>query len=260
MRKRTVTSLVVLAALLGTAGCQKGEKVPEYVCKKVLPEVIKIDGKIDEPVWKKAKKMWFKLVEKGEKPDESTWVKSLWSDKYLYLAYHINDKDIWASMTNRDDHLWEAEVVEAFICSSPDRHYCFEFEVNPLNALLDCFVISYRESNFTSLLSWNCRGIQHAVTVNGTIDNRNDADKFWEYEAAIPLAEICADKTPPEDGDVWRLNLYRFERDNDKVSFLEDETLEISGWSPTYSAGFTEESNCFHKPAMFGKLIFKTTD
>jgi hypothetical protein len=59
-------------------------------------------------------------------------------------------------------------------------------------------------------------------------------------EARIPFADL--NTRLPRDGDVWRVNFYRFNRDSGAV-------VEQLSWSPTIWPGF-------HQPNRFGYLRF----
>jgi hypothetical protein len=49
---------------------------------------------------------------------------------------------------------------------------------------------------------------------------------------------------PPINGDTWRINLYRIERNRENR-----DDAEFSSWNPTNSPSF-------HVPDKFGKIIF----
>ncbi len=65
-------------------------------------------------------------------------------------------------------------------------------------------------------LDWDCPGLQHAVQVDGTLNQRDDVDRGWSAEIAIPWKSLAllADgrSLPPTHGDVWRIDCSRFQR------------------------------------------------
>jgi hypothetical protein len=60
-----------------------------------------------------------------------------------------------------------------------------------------------------------------AVTVDGTLDKRDDVDKGWRAELAIPLQAVkgeddkMAVRIPPRTGDTWKLDIVRVEKPKD---------------------------------------------
>ena len=44
-----------------------------------------------------------------------TTFRALWADQALYVRFDSVDPDPWHTMTTRDAHLWEEEVIEIFL-------------------------------------------------------------------------------------------------------------------------------------------------
>jgi len=212
--------------------------ISRYTVKRTLGPIL-VDGVFDEPSWRAAAGTGPFLLNDGTGlPVTRTEAKMLWDDQNLYLAFECEDTDIFATMRVRDEHLWEEEVVEVFIDPDGDQANYIELEVNPLNTFLDLFVlkpvvpIPYESYNIAA--KW-------AVKVNGTVNEAEDKDKGWEVELSVPLKEaVTAPHLPPEEGDQWRLNLYRIERKPKE---------EYSAWSPTLASSY-------HTPARFGEITF----
>ena len=56
--------------------------------------------------------------------------------------------------------------------------------------------------------------LKTAVHINGTLNNPNDKDTGWTVEIAFPwnaLSKFAHQKTPPVEGDQWRVNFSRVE-------------------------------------------------
>lgn len=213
-----------------------------YTCHRTIDKIT-VDGNLDELSWQKAQPI--NLVEnvEGGKPKQVTIAKMLWDDQYLYMGFYCEDKDIWATISERDGNLWDEEVVEAFIDPDSDEISYVEIEVNPLNNVVDLFVLnrSNRETMKT-LFDWDSRLIS-AVKVDGVVNSRKGTDRSWTVEIAFPWSDFDdAPNLPPEDGDSWRLNLYRIDRPK-------EQEWELSALSPT------GEPN-FHIPRRFGKVVF----
>ena len=55
-------------------------------------------------------------------------------------------------------------------------------------------------------LDWDCPGLKHAVHIDGTLNKRDDTDRGWYAEIAIPWASLAllsaGRPLPPSHGDV----------------------------------------------------------
>jgi len=234
-----LTVFFIFSSQLSIGG--QGVNMATYHCRQA-DTPIAIDGKLEEPAWQKATPIEFKLTVDSGRPKFPTTARMLWDDKYLYVGYHCVDEDVWATMTKRDDKLWEEEVVEIFIDANGDSASYIEIEVNPLNALVDLFVLNREGRTAKFLFDWDSKGIRHAVYVDGDVNRRDVKDNFWSVEIALPWEDfVTPSHAPPELGDVWRVNLYR-------IDHFKGEQ-ELSAWSPTGVPNF-------HVPQRFGELVF----
>jgi len=216
--------------------------LPRYECRRAAGP-IEVDGALDDPGWAGVSPMSALQHATGARaPTQPTEVRACWDDRCLYLAYACRDTDIWASYKQRDEPLYEEEVVEFFLAPADLQHY-FEFEVSPLNTLFDAKVFSPEGHRGTMLVDaeWNASGIRTAVRVSGSVNMRNSPDIGWNVEVALPFADLGLDRAPAP-GTVWRANFYRIER---------GAATEFTAWSPTF-----KEPADFHVPACFGELVF----
>jgi len=209
----------------------------------------KIDGRLDDRIWSVVPPLDLAhtfLTHSG-RPEYRTTARVCWDAQNLYLAFECEDPDIWSDLRNRDDFLWEGEVVEFYIDPDGDGKFYKEFEVNPRNALIDLNIerLTGRGvplEDVKRFVKWNAAGIRTAVTVDGTPDNRTDQDRRWCVEVAVPLRNFAdSARVPPRIGDTWRIQLYRIDRSR------ELEKPEFSAWSPTTT---------FHYPERFGVMTF----
>jgi hypothetical protein len=222
-------------------------KTPVYECRRVPNGSIRVDGKLDDPGWQSIQTVGDFILADGYGPaarQTEAWM--CWDDAYLYISFACDDPDIWGTMFDRDDPIYEEEVVEAFIDPDSDLTCYYELQTSPHGTLFDAII-----HNPTGLrrdmkgdTSWTCEGWLVGVQVDGTLDNRGDLDKGWTVEWAIPFASLTgAPNTPPKDGDTWRINLYRIDR---------TPTPEFGCWSPTL-----EVPPNFHVPTRFGIIVFR---
>lgn len=221
--------------------------VSEYACLRAgTPPVI--DGDLSDPVWRQAPATEAFLrfgPDRGKGRTFRTTAKLAWDDQALYLAWECEDPDIWSTLRQRDGNLWEQEVVEAFIDPDGDGKEYAVFEINPLGTVVDLKIpraVQGAPQDLEGARRWNASGWRSAVRVEGTTGRRDDQDRRWTVETAIPLTSLPgARRLPPRVGDVWRLQLFRIDRSKPLPA------PQFSAWSAT---------DTFHNPARFGRLVF----
>lgn len=203
---------------------------------------LQIDGRLDEPAWSAAAEagsFCFPWWKQGHR--EPTAAKLLWDDQNLYVAFRCSDAHIWGENTERDSPVYQDDCVEVFTSPNPDQpQQYFNIEMNVKGAYLDF----YHPGGPATREEWNPAGIRIATTVQGTLNNDGDTDDHWILEAAIPLASFSAvaKHTPPQPGDMWRMNLNRLGGKTNP---------QHSQWS----AGDPQKLS-FHAPPYFGRVIF----
>jgi len=216
------------------------QRRPEYVCHRRTGTIV-VDGLLDEPAWLAAEAVQLREDGTGGPPRQRTTVRALWDDEYLYVAFHCEDTDIWGITIERDQPIYEQEVVEVFLDADRDGVGYVEIEVSPLNAVLDLFML-IRDGRTKGLWCWDSPGLRTAVVVEGDPMRKGTDDRSWTVELAIPFADmLTAPHIPPALGDVWHANFYRIDRAEDGDEF--------SAWSPTYRRNY-------HTPERFGRLVF----
>ena len=227
---------VLLLAVVSPAAMAQA-RLPVYEVVRTA-EPIRVDGKLDEKAWADAPLIGpFVNNRDGSPSPIRTEARILFDNDYIYFAFRSVDENIWATMTRRDAHLWEEEVVEVFVQADPHNPNYIELEVNPLGALLDAYLLDIRKPLHYE--SWNSEKLKWAVQVEGTVDGKA-GDKEWTCEIALPLEDVVtAPHLPPQPGDRWRVNLYRIERLPAAAKLA---------WSPTFKD--------FHVPDRFGEIIF----
>jgi hypothetical protein len=175
--------------------------------------------------WSAAGRVYLADNVSGRPPVWGTEVRVGRYQEELLLLFICQDPDPSATFTRRDDPLWEEDVVEVFIDPFGDLDCYFEFEINPLNTVLDVFIRRVR-GGLRKDFSWNCEGLR---TATGLLAYG------WVAGLAIPfkgLGECNLSR--------WRINFCRIERPK-------DQPRELSAWSPTFAG-------TFHLPERFGVL------
>jgi hypothetical protein len=232
----------VLAVKLPTVGPKEIEH-KKLIAKRVKNGSVKLDGKLDDAVWKDAPSTGdFVRSMDGMKPDQKTTAKVLYDDKNLYVAFEMDDKDVWSNLTKPDDKLWTQEAVEMFIDADGDGKTYVELQTNPKGAVFDSYLPAYRQNQN----DWQS-GMKVAIKVDGTVDVRSDVDKGWVAEVAIPLEaakgkEKEMKNVPPKLGTEWRVNFFRLDMPAGRPQ-------QGSAWAPPMVGDF-------HALDKFGVLVF----
>ncbi len=208
---------VVLATVQvdGKAGPEKPAgkpRLPMARAEKLADdEKITIDGKLDEPVWTRAPATAEWTSPDGKDgPAPKTTARFAWTPETLYIAVESADDDVWSTFTERDSNTWEQEVIEVFIDPDGDKKDYLELQVTPANVIFDAKFERHR-SDLAKARAWNMAGFETAVTVDGTLNERDDTDRGYIVEMAIPVAEVPGAKSPLAHGFTWRINLFRWD-------------------------------------------------
>ena len=188
-----------------------------YICYRTNQHII-VDGKLDENDWNMAE--WtedFADIRGSSKilPRFSTKVKILWDQNYLYIAAKLEEPNIWATITTKDDTIFKDNCFELFIDPDGDTYNYCELEINALNTIWDLKLLKpYRDMKNPSITCWDINGLKKAISIYGTLNQSGDKDSCWIVELALPwktFKELTNANIPPQDNDQWRINFLRVE-------------------------------------------------
>ncbi len=256
MRIQTIFKFFLLATMTGTLSVtlphsswseESPTALPAYTCYKIAE--IGDDGWPTMVTWQAMEACGrFVKGEDGSKARQTTRARMGWTPEGLYIRWSCIDSHIWADYLNRDDHLWEEEVVEIFLATSDNPYRYYELEVSPRNLIVDLDIIwpeNKSEGTFDGKIEWNANGCRSDVNIRGTLNDPSDKDRSWTVLLFIPFEAIGV-KAPPlgDDAKPWRFNLFRIDRH-------ETDGDEYQAWSPP----LTDPIN-FHTPERFGYLRF----
>jgi Carbohydrate family 9 binding domain-like len=265
----TLLALILGAALAHDARAQD-YKPPLYRAARAQDE-IRVDGKLDEFTWAALPRVGrFIDIRRHDNPDAlDTQATLAWDDTNLYVAFACVDPEPWGTLMQRDQHLWNEEVVEIFLDPDGDGHNYPELEVSPHNIVVDLLIPHQPDQSTDASIAahWDIKGLRTAVGKSAA---------GWTVEIAIPWASLAGSgtNTAPHEGDRWRVGLYRIERPGgpSRVAHIEElqkklkaapageqanlkkelETLQNTSqalaWSPTRRS--------FHDPERFGIVEF----
>jgi hypothetical protein len=220
--------ILMVAALLAAEGVYRVEATA--AAKESL-----LVGTDDD--WRRAEKLSFGPA------SYRTAFRALWSAAGLHLRFDVVDPDPWSTMTRRDQHLWDEEVVEIFLDLDGSGENYAEIELSPSNVVCDVRMIRTapeREGD----LKFDLAGLESRVV-------RRDKTGwtgllFVPWEAFRPLPSAANVSLPPKAGDRWRFNVYRIERPDRKKP---QEGAIFASWSPV-------GEGTFHVPAVFQTFEF----
>jgi hypothetical protein len=263
----TVAWLMVIA--LGTPAEAQPVRLPVYDARKAV-DTVRVDGRLDEASWVLSPRVGeMRLIhDSSRRPTFPTEAALTWDDTHLYVAFGCTDSEPWARATNRDDRLWDEEVVEIFLDPDGDGRQYAEIEVSPTNVVVDLLIAAPRAGG-PNARRWDVAGLQTAVTTHAA---------GWVAEIAIPWASLAEAgvTSAPRPGDAWRVGLYRIKRPGgvakagridalvkerreatDERKAALDELLRTLRADDEYSAwSVTRPDLGFHDPERFGTVTF----
>ncbi|HXJ20220.1 MAG TPA: carbohydrate-binding family 9-like protein [Polyangia bacterium] len=242
----------VLAASLPVRPASATQQRRRYVARLVAKPP-KLDGKLDDAAWAAAPSTGpFVNTMTGGPAPVQTDAKLVWDRKNLYVAFNNVDDDVWCDLTKRDDKLWTEEADELMIDADGNGRTYIELQVAPNGNIFDTYLPAVRRYEDTvdpklKPFSWNSKLVAK-VQVDGTLNKRDDKDRGWTVEMALPLEDVkgmdtqSAVRLPPQPGDVWRINMYRMDLPKGRPQ-------QAAGWSPPLVGDF-------HALSRFGELVF----
>jgi hypothetical protein len=178
----------------------------------------------------------------------TTRFRALWSRAALHLRFDAADERPWHTMTTKDEHIWNEEVVEIFLDPGGTGLGYAELEINHANVVCD-LVVRTPWPRVDSDPAWDLYGLQTRVV---PWKGEGSGPDGWSALALVPWPAFDslpskAPALPPRAGDEWRFNVYRIKRPHGPERPEQD--VAYHAWSPTGSPSF-------HVPAAFGAFTF----
>ena len=214
-------------------------ELPEYPVTRAS-KAPTLDGVLDDAAWKAAQPVVLRGSFDGRPAQLRTEARLVYDDAALYVAFDIEDPDIWGTLKQRDDPIYEQEVVEIFLDANADGRTYNELQVSPHNVIFDAYFPARRQGMDKT---WDSE-MKTALKVRGTLDDASDRDEGWTVEMRIPFARLAeVPHVPPQKGERWRFNLYRLEHHGRRA-------VEGQAFSPLFVGDF-------HALPRFGWLTFQ---
>ena len=185
------------------------------------------------------------LASSGKESPLLTRFKCFRDDERLSFLFDCEDTFISATMKAPNSMVWHEDAVELFIapCSEDPQVY-YEIQLSPANVNRQVRVIPPQEDtrSFTFDDSWRCEGLITESYVHGYLNDRTRKSEGWQGVISIPLRTFLVTGQRIQNGDKWRMNLFRIDRGPADM---------FCAWSPTFF-----DPPFFHSPKHFGYLIF----
>jgi hypothetical protein len=176
--------------------------------------------------------------ESGAPPRLSTSVAAYHDGRSLYVLFAgADDGEVVATMLQRDDPLYEEDVVELFIAPAEGNVY-FEIEISPAGTIFDARIESPRgvREGMHVDRGWTCEGVTPMVR----LDRRADGRGTLEIVVCIPFQSLVPAMPLPRSR--WRANFFRIDRSREHGD-------EYLSWQPTLM-----DPADFHVTSAFGDL------
>ncbi len=190
------------------------DKPIEFECRWA-DAAITIDGKADEPVWKRAQMIdrftlpWLK--DKARPARTATRARLLWDRDAVYFFAEMDDADLYADVTEHDGMTWENDVFELFFKPAEDRPGYYEFQVNAAGTIMDMYLPRRGAGGYLRFRKDGDFHVQAKVVLSGSLNKWQDRDKGWTVEGRIPWKDFERSGGRPEAGARWKFALCRYD-------------------------------------------------
>jgi len=225
--------LIIAIVLSAVSGCATTQCPKVYEVHYLPQPEINIDGKLDEPAWKKSypEKGFSFPWEKGTAP--LTEFRSLCDNEFFYFSFRLRDETIVVENKFSSESVMDTEdrVEIFFACEDKLKKY-FCLEIDPRGRVHDYAASYYRK--FDS--SWNCAGILTATSI---------INQGYVIEGSIPLKTLETLGLPRLDSShMLKVGLFRAELNQGQDSKPQAQ------WISWIEPGTKQPD--FHVPSAFG--------
>ncbi|MBQ1256083.1 MAG: carbohydrate-binding family 9-like protein [Clostridia bacterium] len=243
---------------------------PVYRAERAKCSIGTLTGDLLKPFWQQGEWMEdFHDIEGDTlpRPWKKTRVKVLWDDENLYVGAVLEDDSIWANVSKRDDIIFRDNDFEIFLSPEHTGHRYYEIEMNAMNTVWDLFMERPQRSNVRRIVSWDIKGLETAVKIEGKLNDPSADNRFWSLEVKIPWASLreapphscLPEKHQPVPGEIWRMNFSRVEWETDVINNKYVKRIDPETGSPLPEHNWLWAPTGVidaHMPEIWGYLIF----
>jgi hypothetical protein len=203
-------------------GMQFQEQFQVQISK--TPDIIKIDGILDEAAWQNAgiaKDFFMKWPNDEGRPKRQTEVRFTHDEQFIYIGIKAMDTNFYIAQTlKRDQGLYESDAVSIAIDPVNQRTNGFVFSITPYNVQTEDLV-TVGQSDDQMSFSWD----------NKWFSATSRHETYWIAEIAIPFSTLRF----KEGNKKWGLNILRADLKNNEYSSWTDMPLNFSFFDFGYS-------------------------
>ncbi len=198
----TTFCALLLLFLCAASSLTAGDS-PKKVRAARITQAPRIDGILDEPVWKTAEPaadFTQRDPEEGKPASERSEIRVLYDDEAIYFGCMFYDREpgkIVSRLTRRDDEI-ESDWGSLRIDSYHDHLTAYEFTFNPAGVKVD--ILEYDDANYDDD-SWDpVWELETRITAEG-----------WCAEIRIPFASLrYRQPDDPRAEQEWGINFIRY--------------------------------------------------
>ena len=150
-------------------------------------------------------------------PYLDTKFKIRWDHERLYIGAFIQEKNLWATMTEHDSKLWQENGFEVLMDVDGSMYNYKQAQINVLGTMMDQLRFkSYHDGPGPySDIDWH-PDARKEVFVEGTVNKPGDEDRFWTVEMSFSFKSLAAESTrnqiEPSENEVWFMQFGRSEQ------------------------------------------------
>jgi len=176
-----------------------GRVPPRVTAVRIAPGAVRVDGKLDEPVWATAEPatgFTQQSPRDGDPATERTEVRLAYDDDAVYVGARMYDAEpngVRAQLARRDN-ISQSDIFEVDFDSYHDHRTAFTFAVNPLGVRLDAVASNDFMGGDTG---WD--PVWQAATQRDSLG--------WTAEMRIPLSQL---RFPNAARPIWGVNFFRY--------------------------------------------------
>lgn len=208
-----------------------------YAVRKIEPEKMKINGRIDHVNWNMADRLVDFYSPWNTKPIEKTEFRALWDGAYLYFGFTVYEKDVFTDVIKHgDEAINHSDRVELFFRTDANMnpYYCLEMDTT-------CRVMDFKAlpgKQFDFDWSWPKDGLE--------LKSFRDEDKY-QVEGRISIQSL--EELNLIDGNKIQTGVYR-------ANYLKTPDGQRDPQWICWVDPKTEEPN-FHIPGSFGTFVLE---
>ena len=208
-----VIGLVVSSSVIA-AEPTAGDPDPRPVIYRAMPtsRPVRIDGKLDDAVWRTAPTYRLTLTradaKKGPPLRQRGTIRLAWGQKHIYVAIDFVDGDLRARGTKDHEHHYKLGDVAELFLRAPGKTGYAELYATP-KGHKTCFWFARPGAKIEVKEDF---GLRVAAQIQGTLNDASDLDRGWQPEMAVPMKDLMGGAKRPDDESaaLWTMLVGRY--------------------------------------------------